>query len=50
MSEWKYGLVAAPTMIIAMALLLRSKGAISRTTLILSTAATGMITALLFSM
>lgn len=50
MNEWKYGLVIAPTMIVAMALLLRHKRAISGTTLVLSTSAAVIITALLFSM
>jgi len=50
MNEWKIGLVIAPLLIAAMAALLFSKGAITRTALLLALSVTGAITAVLMSM
>lgn len=50
MNEWKIGIAIAPLLIMAMAALLYSKRAITRTTLFLALAATTAIATLLLTM
>ena len=49
MTEWKVGLVVAPVLIIAMAILLYRKRAIARSTLILVISMTVAIVSVLFT-